>query len=105
MERKEQVTVLMFGSLHAFQRERGLPSTLEMSLAANGKRAIEIAGDLGLPIDTIGAIYCNRRPATLLTLVRPGDRVAFIPRSVHGPHNGLKGFPALDTDHVFHKVA
>lgn len=105
MERKAEIEILMFGSLHAYQKERGLPSTFELPLASAGKRAIEIAGDLGLPLKTIGAIYCNHRPENLQKLIRPGDRVAFIPKSVFGPHQGLPGFPVLASDRSFHKVA
>jgi len=105
MERKESVTILMFGSLYSFQQARGLSPTLELTLPQEGKRALDIAGDLGLPLPSIGAIYCNHRPAGLQQLIRPGDRIAFIPRSIPGPHNGPQGFPILDCDEALPKVA
>ena len=69
MERKEHVTILMFGSLYRFRQDRGLAPTLELPLPPEGRRALDIAGDLGLPLDSIGAIYCNHRPAGLQQLL------------------------------------
>jgi hypothetical protein len=105
MERKENVTILMFGSLCSFQQERGLSPTLELPLPPEGKRALDIAGDLGLPLDSIGAIYCNHRPSDLRRLIRPGDRIAFVPKSIPGPHHGPQGFPILDSEEALPKVA
>jgi hypothetical protein len=105
MERKEHVTILMFGSLLSFRQERGLSPTLELSLPAGGKRALDIAADLGLPLDSIGAIYCNHRPADLKRLIQPGDRIAFVPKSVPGPQNGPLGFPILECDETLPKVS
>jgi len=105
MERKETVTVLLFGSLYTFQQERGQSPNLELPLPPGGKRALDIARDLGLPFDSIGAIYCNHRPAGLKLNIRPGDRIAFVPRSIPGPHNGPLGFPCLDYGVAPPKVA
>jgi hypothetical protein len=41
MERKEHVTILMFGSLYSFRQERGLSPTLELPLPPEGKRALD----------------------------------------------------------------
>jgi hypothetical protein len=95
MEKKENVTILMFGALCRFRQERGLSTTLELSVPPEGRRALDIAGSLGLPLESIGVIYYNHRPASLQQLVQPGDRVAFVPKSVPGPHQGLQGFPIL----------
>ena len=105
MERKEYATVLMFGSLFSFRQARGLSPTLELPLPAEGRRALDIAGDLGLPLASIGAIYCNHRPASLQRLILPGDRVAFVPKSIPGPHYGPQGFPILDNDEALPKAA
>ena len=95
MERKENVTVRMFGTLHSLRRQRGLPSVQELSLPPQGKRAAEIARELDLPGESLGLIYHNHRPAGLQQLIRPGDRLAFVPKSSIGPHNGPLGFPLL----------
>jgi len=105
MERKEHVTILMFGSLYSFRQERGLSTTLELPMPPEGMRALDIAGDLGLPLDSIGAIYCNHRPDSLQRLIQPGDRIAFVPRSIPGPHNGPLGFPILESDEALPRVA
>lgn len=105
MERKEEATILMFGSLYGFRRQRGLSPTLRLPLPPAGKPALDIAGELGLPLGALGAIYCNHRPAGLQHLVRPGDRVAFVPKSIPGPHNGPQGFPVLDSETPFKQVA
>lgn len=93
MERKETVTVLMFGTLHRMRRQKGLPAALNMPIPAQGIRAAEIARELGLPGEALGIIYHNHRPAGLQQLIRPGDRLAFVPKSSLGPHNGPLGFP------------
>ncbi len=106
MEGNKHATVLMFGSLYALRQAGGLAPTIELPLAAAGKRAIDIAEDLGLPLDTIGSIYCNHQSASLKRVIRPGDRIAFIPYSVPGPHNIPLGFPHLDEgESAFPKAA
>lgn len=105
MTSTDPVTILMFGDFYKLQRERGLPTTTELQLNSVGKRALEIAGELALPIDAIGCIYCNHRPAGLLKMIRPGDRVAFVPRSIPGPHNCLQGLPFLDSVAPYARVA
>jgi len=105
MERNDHATILMFGSLYTFRQENGLAPTLELPIAAEGKRAIDIAEDLGLPLAAIGSVYCNHRPASLQRLIHPGDRIAFIPHSVFGPHSGPQGFPLLDGGMDFPKAA
>lgn len=98
MDGKENVTVTMFGALQRFRTERGLSPDLEVLLPSEGRTALDIAADLGLPLDSIGAIYCNHRPAGPHRLIRPGDRIAFVPKSIPGPHRGLQGFPLFDRD-------
>lgn len=105
MERKEHATILMFGSLYSFRQQKGLSPMLELPLPPEGKRAMDIARELGLPLDSLGAVYCNHLPASLQQLIRQGDRIAFVPRSVPGPHNGPLGFPTLESDEVQPKVA
>jgi hypothetical protein len=93
MTSNEKITIRMFGSLHGWQRERGLPSTLELKLGADGRPALEIAGEIGVPIEKIGGVYCNHQPSGLLRRIVPGDRLAFVPRSIPGPHDSLLGLP------------
>jgi len=83
----------MLGSLYSLRRQQGLAPGLEIPLGPEGQRALDLARDLGLPIDKLGAIYHNHHPAGLQQTVRPGDRVAYLPTSLPGPHNGPLGFP------------
>ena len=105
MERNESATILMFGSLYAQRQASGLASTLVLPIAATGKRAVDIAEDLGLPLAAIGGIYCNHQPASLERVIRPGDRVAFMPSSIPGPHHGLQGLPILEGEFDLPKSA
>jgi molybdopterin converting factor small subunit len=105
MEQRDRATILMFGSLYTFRSELGLAPTLEVPLSTAGKRAVDIAEDLGLPLASIGCIYCNHRPASLDRQIKPGDRVAFLPWSSPGPHNGPQGFPGLADAPELPKVA
>jgi len=94
---KDQSTkVLMFGTLYTLQKARGLSPSIEISLRPEGRKAGEIAGDLNLPVELIGGIYCNHLASDLNQVVRPGDRLAFVPRSVPGPHRCFFGFPTLE---------
>ena len=93
MPTKKSATVVMFGSLYTLQKQRGLSPHLEISLDPAGRSAIEIACELNLPLEMIGNIYCNHLFSDLSQVIRPGDRVAFVPRSIPGPHSCLQGFP------------
>lgn len=93
MHTKKSTKVLMFGSLHRLRRERGLTPALEIFLSPEGRQARDIACDLHLPVDTIGCIYRNHLPADLDQVVIPGDRIAFVPKSIPGPHKGLNPWP------------
>ncbi len=85
------VTIRMFGSLHTFRTERGLPHTIEFQVPAEGRPAIDIAKDLELPIEKIEAIFCNRIIRELSYIIHPGDRMAFVPTGTPGPHRFLLG--------------
>jgi molybdopterin converting factor small subunit len=83
MEKRASVTVRFFGSLHALRRERGLAVKEEMPLREE-RKALEIARELGLPVEKIATVYCNHIPRSLEHPVRPGDSVAFVPHEVPG---------------------
>ena len=85
------VTVRMFGVLHSLRRSRGLATTVELELPPEGRTAREIALDLELPLDRIEAVFCNHRTYELDHRVHPGDRVAFVPPGVPGPHRFFLG--------------
>jgi hypothetical protein len=85
------VTVRMFGLLHSLRRSRGLPATVELEIPEEGKSAFEIAQLLDLPLERIEAVFCNHRTYDLNHRIYPGDRIAFVPPGVPGPHRFYLG--------------
>lgn len=93
MDQQQPVTVRMFGIFHTLRQERGLAPAVELALPRGGQTALELARGLNLPLEMLGGVYCNHTPASLGRIIRPGDRIAFVPKGVPGPHQGLQGFP------------
>lgn len=87
----EPVTVRMFGLLHMYRSERGLPSTVEVDIPPAGLSGRELAILLDLPCDQIEGIFVNRTVYGLDHPVSPGDRVAFVPYGTPGPHRVFLG--------------
>jgi hypothetical protein len=85
------VTVRMFGLLHLFRSERGLPSTVEVEVPPEGTTGRGLALDLGLPCDQIEGVFVNRTVYGIDHPVMPGDRVAFVPYGTPGPHRVFLG--------------
>lgn len=96
MKQQHTASVYMFGIFHTLRRERGLSPAVDMPLAQGGRPALEIARELDLPLEMVGAVYCNHTPTSLGRVIRPGDRIAFVPLGVPGPHKCLQGFPTLN---------
>ena len=88
------VTVRMFGALHTLYKERGLPTTVEATVADDGTPAHELATSLELPLDMIEGVFCNRTVRPLGWVIHPGDRVAFVPKGTPGPHRFFLGLYA-----------
>jgi len=91
MAATSDATVCMFGFLHSLRRERGLPTTVSYEVPAEGVEARAIARGLELPEARIDGIFFNHRPAGLDTRVRPGDRVAFVPKGTPASHPAFFG--------------
>jgi hypothetical protein len=85
------VTVRMFGSLQTLRKERGLPTTVEIEVPADGLPAREIADELDLPRDMIEGVFCNGHIFGLKRVVVPGDRIGFVPYGTPGPHRFMLG--------------
>lgn len=83
--------VRFFGSLHAMRSEAGLPTTTVVDVPATGVHARDLARDLGLPLDAIEGVFCNGDVFGLSHVLRPGDRVAFVPYGTPGPHRYFLG--------------
>lgn len=84
-------TVRMFAFLHTYRRERGLPTTVAVSVPAEGVRATDVAHELELPIDRIEGVFINGELLGLGARVTPGDRVAFVPHGTPASHPAFFG--------------
>jgi len=91
MNLNKAAVIRMFGLLHTLRTKQGLPTTIEIELAPEGKSARAIATDLQLPLDKIEAVFCNHLAYPLDHIIRPGDRVAFVPFGTPGPHRFCLG--------------
>ncbi len=91
MSTQSTTTVRMFGALHTIRKERGLEPTTEVCIPAGGCAARDIACELDLPLEKIEAVFINHKAYDLDHVVQQGDRVAFVPTGVPGPHRLLLG--------------
>jgi hypothetical protein len=85
------VTVRMFGQLHTLRRDGGLPTTVIVSVPADGISAADLAARLDLPLETIEGVFCNHTVYGLDRVIVPGDRVGFVPYGTPGPHRVFLG--------------
>ena len=91
MDRDSTIHIRMFGCLHTIRKERGLGSSTDVSIPPDGCKAEDIALDLDLPLERIEGVFINHRVYNLDQTVKPGDKVAFIPTGVPGPHRFMLG--------------
>jgi len=91
MTTQTTTTVRMFGALHTIRRERGLEPTVEVSIPPGGCAACDLAQELDLPREKIEAVFVNHLAYSLDHVIQPGDRVAFVPTGIPGPHRFLLG--------------
>lgn len=91
MSTQTNTTVRMFGALHSFRKDRGLGSKVDVAIPPEGRTARELAQDLELPLDKVEAVFVNHLVYGLNQVVKPGDRVAFVPTGVPGPAGILLG--------------
>lgn len=91
MTSQTNTTVRMFGALHTIRRERGLEPMTKVSIPPEGCVASVLARDLELPMEKIEAVFVNHLAYGLEHMIQPGDRVAFVPTGIPGPHRLLLG--------------
>jgi hypothetical protein len=91
MSTQRTSTVRMFGALHTFRKDRGLPSVTEVAIPEDGCAAKVLASELDLPLEMIEAVFVNHQVYSLEHRIQPGDRVAFVPVGIPGPARGLLG--------------
>ena len=91
MSTNANTTVRMFGALHTIRRERGLAPTTSVVIPPEGRTARDLAHELDLPLEKIEGVFVNHVVYDLDHLILPGDKVAFVPTGVPGPHRFLLG--------------
>jgi hypothetical protein len=91
MSTQTTTTVRMFGALHTLRRERGLEPTTEVNIPPGGCAACDLARALDLPLRKIEAVFVNHVVYGLDHIIQAGDRVAFVPTGIPGPHRVLLG--------------
>ena len=91
MSTQTNTTVRMFGALHTIRRERGLSPVTEVNIPPKGCVACDLACELDLPLEKVEAVFVNHIAYGLDHLIQAGDRVAFIPTGIPGPHRFLLG--------------
>jgi hypothetical protein len=85
------VTVRMFGTLRQQREAAGEPTTVSVSVPAEGISARALAENLGLAPDSIEGAFVNHVLHALSCDVMPGDRVGFVPYGTPGPHRFYLG--------------
>jgi len=91
MQGTSNVTVRAIAFLDSFCREHGMPSTLSVEVPEAGVTAFDVAEMVGLPIRSIEGVFHNYSVSGLDVVVRPGDRVAFVPYGTPGSHPAFFG--------------
>lgn len=91
MTREGSLTVRLFGKLLTLQSGRGLPTTLTLAVPEEGVAAEQLVRQLDLPLEDVEGVFCNHKVYGLDHVLRPGDRVAFVPRGTPGPHRFTLG--------------
>jgi len=85
MSPQTNTTVRMFGALRSLRRERGLSSTIEVSIPPVGCAGCDLARKLDLPLEKIEAVLSTIELTALITPSRPGG-LSFT-RAARSPRN------------------
>lgn len=91
MDKKNSVEVRGFLQLDSrLRKEYGKPPVqIEISEPVTGKT---LAEKLNIPLDEIEVIFINGFVHDLNAVIKPGDRVAFLPPGCPGPYRIALGF-------------
>ncbi|MCL5058934.1 MAG: MoaD/ThiS family protein [Actinobacteria bacterium] len=93
----KKVEVRGFSFIKELFDRRGLPFPVLVDLAEECP-ALDLARSLDIPGELIEAVFINGVAGGLDGLVRPGDRVAFVPPGTPGPYRvilGIRGNPEI----------
>ena len=92
---KPQVEIRAFSFLKEIFDQRGWPFPLYYTLDEECPAA-ELAGALDLPFEKIEAVFINGLAHPFeKAIVKPGDRIAFLPPGTPGPYRVLLGIKKL----------
>lgn len=80
-----------FGDLKKLFEERGWPFPLTVDIGEETS-AYKLAYKLNVPPERVEIVFVNGKANTLDCLIKPGDRVAFVPPGTPGPYRVLLGF-------------
>lgn len=90
-----EVEIRGFMALRDIFKERNwtIPYYLKLERECS---SLELANMLKLPLDKVEAVFINRKAYPLEEgLIKPGDRVAFLPPGVPGPYRALLGIKKI----------
>jgi len=89
------IEVRGFGELKKLFDEREWPFPLIFDLEED-MSALALAGKLNIPLERIEIVFVNGKAMPIDCLIKPGDRVAFVPPGTPGPYRVLLGFKNKD---------
>ncbi len=92
------IEVLAFGKLHFLFAERNwpIPMTYELEKPLT---ADQLRVELDIPADDVEVVFVNRLLKPKSTLLKPGDRIAFVPPGVPSIHRFNLGFYEVREEH------
>lgn len=79
-------TFRIFGSLRTECAARGIPATVDVTLPPEGATAKAVAESMDIPLHMVEGVFVNHKVYGINHVVVPGDRAAFVPYDVPGPH-------------------
>lgn len=85
------VNVKLFGRLHTIAGERGMPVELDVEIPEEGMTAASILALLKLPAEVVEGVFINHKVYPVSHIVTRGDRIAFVPKGIPGPHRFTLG--------------
>lgn len=91
MAPESSVTVRAIAFLDSFCKENGRASTFTVEVPDAGITALDLADSIGLPLERIEGVFHNYSASGPDTVVRPGDRVAFVPLGTPASHPAFFG--------------
>lgn len=95
--------VRAFGNLYFLFKEREWPNPLVYQMEGP-LTAEELRDKLEIPADEVEAVFINRLIRPLSTMLRAGDRVAFVPPGVPSIHRFNLGFYNAKEGQTGHSV-